>query len=68
DAETGALPQVRAALDPDAEGGEYWGPGGFQELFGPPVRVRARRLAHNEDIQRRLWEVSEELTGVRYQI
>jgi len=67
-AEMGALPQVRAALDPAATGGEYWGPSGFQEVMGPPVRVRARRLAHDEDIQRRLWEISEELTGITYGI
>ncbi|MDX1511375.1 MAG: oxidoreductase [Nitriliruptorales bacterium] len=68
DAETGALPQVRAALDPDATGGEYYGPSGFQELFGPPVRVGARRLAHDPNVQRRLWEASEQLTGVQYGI
>lgn len=65
-AEVGALPQVRAAIDPDATGGDYWGPGGFMELIGHPIRVRANRFARDEEVARRLWEVSEELTGVTY--
>lgn len=34
----GALPQIRAAVDPGVKGGEYYGPGGFGEMKGYPVR------------------------------
>lgn len=64
----GALPQIRAAVDPDARGGEYYGPGGFGGMKGCPVRVKSNSASHNMDDARKLWELSEELTGVRYQI
>jgi NAD(P)-dependent dehydrogenase (short-subunit alcohol dehydrogenase family) len=65
-AEKGALPQLYAATMPDVQGGEFIGPDGFQELRGNPTTVRATRRAQDEEAARRLWEVSEELTGVRY--
>jgi NAD(P)-dependent dehydrogenase (short-subunit alcohol dehydrogenase family) len=63
-AHQGALPTLRAATDPAARGGEYYGPGGFQEMRGAPVRVEYARRAHDRETARRLWEASEELTGV----
>ncbi|MBP2479089.1 hypothetical protein JOF53_007961 [Crossiella equi] len=60
----GALPTLRAATDPTAVGGQYYGPGGFRELRGYPVVVRSSRQSHDEDQQRRLWTESERLTGV----
>jgi hypothetical protein len=62
----GALPTLRAATAPDARGGDYYGPHGFRELRGYPVRVGTTVAAKNEDDAARLWRVSEELTGVRY--
>jgi NAD(P)-dependent dehydrogenase (short-subunit alcohol dehydrogenase family) len=64
----GALPTLRAATDPGALGGQYYGPDGFQELVGHPVVVRSSGQSHDADLQRRLWAVSEELTGVTYPI
>ena len=64
----GALPTLRAATDPAVIGGQYYGPGGFQELRGHPKVVESSRQSHDADIQRRLWAVSEELTGVTYTI
>lgn len=64
----GALPTLRAAADPAARGGEYYGPGGWNELTGGPVRVQSSARSHDEDAQRRLWQVSEQLTGVTYHI
>jgi NAD(P)-dependent dehydrogenase (short-subunit alcohol dehydrogenase family) len=64
----GALPTLRAATDPGATGGQYYGPGGFQELLGNPVVVRSSAQSHDADLQRRLWTVSEELTGVTYPV
>jgi NAD(P)-dependent dehydrogenase (short-subunit alcohol dehydrogenase family) len=66
DAAAGALPSLRAATDPDARGGDYFGPHRWQEMTGAPVRVQPIPLAHDEAAQRRLWELSEGLTGVHY--
>ena len=62
----GALPTIRAAVDPEAKGGEYYGPGGFMEQRGYPVVVGSNQASHNEADARQLWQVSEELTGVSF--
>jgi NAD(P)-dependent dehydrogenase (short-subunit alcohol dehydrogenase family) len=62
----GALPSLYAATAPDVRGGEYFGPDGLFEMGGHPRRVRAIARAHDEALAQRLWQVSEELTGVRY--
>jgi NAD(P)-dependent dehydrogenase (short-subunit alcohol dehydrogenase family) len=67
-AEMGALPTLRAATDPGVVGGQYYGPDGFQESRGYPVVVKSSRQSHDADLQRRLWTVSEELTGVGYPV
>ena len=51
----GALPTLRAATDPGAQGGQYYGPGGFGEQRGHPKVVESSAQSHDEDIQRRLW-------------
>jgi NAD(P)-dependent dehydrogenase (short-subunit alcohol dehydrogenase family) len=67
-AEMGALPTLRAATDSDVSGGQYYGPGGFAELRGHPKAVASSARSHDVDVQRRLWTVSEELTGVVYPV
>ena len=67
-AERGALPTLRAAVDPSARGGEYYGPGGVFEFTGDPERVESSPRSHDLAARRRLWEVSEEVTGVSYAI
>ena len=62
----GALPQLYAATAPDAQSGEFFGPDGFNEARGHPKRVQPVERARDAELARRLWEVSEELTGVRY--
>ena len=62
----GALPSIRAAVDPEAKGADFYGPGGRKERKGFPVRVQSNGVSHNTEDARRLWLVSEELTGVRY--
>lgn len=62
----GALPTLRAATDPAAHGGEYFGPGGFMEMRGYPKRVESNGKSHNLADAQKLWEVSEQLTGVQY--
>jgi hypothetical protein len=64
----GALPTLRAATDPQVLGGQYFGPSGFLEARGYPKLVRSSAQSHDRDIQRRLWTISEELTGVAYPI
>ena len=64
----GALPTLRAATDPGAQGGQYYGPDGLGELQGHPKVVKSSAQSHSEDIQRRLWSLSEELTGVTYPV
>ncbi len=62
----GAGPILRAATDPAATSGSYWGPGGLLELRGPPAPARLARRALDRDAARRLWTYSEARTGVRY--
>jgi NAD(P)-dependent dehydrogenase (short-subunit alcohol dehydrogenase family) len=62
----GALPTLRAAVDPDAQGGEYYGPDGWGEQRGHPVRVDSNDRSKNLEDARRLWEISEQATGVKY--
>lgn len=62
----GALPTLRAATDPDVEGGQYYGPDGLGEQRGHPKLVSSSAQSHDEELQRRLWAVSEELTGVSF--
>ncbi|MGZ5363727.1 MAG: SDR family NAD(P)-dependent oxidoreductase [Mycobacterium sp.] len=67
-AEMGAEPTLRAAADPSVQNGQYYGPGGFGEQKGHPKVVASSAQSHDEAIQRRLWTVSEELTGVTYPV
>jgi len=64
----GALPTLRAATDPGVLGGQYYGPDGFQEARGYPKLVRSSAQSHDAELQRRLWTVSEELTGVKFPV
>ena len=62
----GALPIIRAAVDPDAKGGQFYGPNGKNEVRGYPVVVPSSSTSHNLEDACKLWEVSEGLTGVNY--
>lgn len=66
DAAQGALPTLRAALDPDATDGDFYGPGGRFELVGAPVKVRSASRARDEKAQEQLWGLAEKLTAVPY--
>jgi NAD(P)-dependent dehydrogenase (short-subunit alcohol dehydrogenase family) len=65
-AQMGALPTLRAATDPAARGGEYYGPPGRLQFTGYPVRVGSSARSRDEADAARLWAMSEELTGVSY--
>ncbi len=62
----GAMPQIRAATDPNAQGGDFYGPDGWREIKGYPVKVEAAPQAHNEADAKKLWKASEKLTGVKF--
>lgn len=64
----GALPTLYAATEPGVNGAEYFGPNGFMEMNGPPKKVKSNKRSHDRNVAERLWNVSEELTGVRFQI
>ena len=64
--ENGALPSLYAATAPGVAGDDYFGPDGPGEWRGHPKRVGRSGRAANPDDARRLWQVSEELTGVTY--
>jgi NAD(P)-dependent dehydrogenase (short-subunit alcohol dehydrogenase family) len=60
----GALPTLRAATDPEVEGGSYYGPA--KRRGGPAVVVRSSARSHDTNVAGSLWEASERLTGVRF--
>ena len=62
----GALPSLRAAVDPGVKGGEFFGPGGRGERKGFPVQVKSNGESHDTEDARLLWEISEKLTGVKF--
>jgi NAD(P)-dependent dehydrogenase (short-subunit alcohol dehydrogenase family) len=67
-AQVGALATLRAAVDPEAKGGDYYGPAGPAGLAwrGHPVLARSSEKSRDVTLQDRLWGLSEELTGVVY--
>ena len=62
----GALPQIRASVDENVKGGEFYGPDGFNEMKGFPVLVKSNSASHNLEDAKRLWEVSEKITGIKF--
>src|SRR5437773_1849759 len=64
----GALPILRAATDPAVAGGQYYGPRGFLGTRGYPKLAHSSRQSHDTATQRRLWTVSEQLTGVTFPV
>ena len=65
-AAAGALPTLMAATLPEATGGQYFGPQGWQEMKGPPGIAEIKPQALDADVARRLWAASEQMTGVTY--
>jgi len=62
----GALPELRASTDPNAKGGDFYGPAGNFEIKGYPVLVQSNKASHDTESARKLWEASEKLTGIIY--
>ena len=64
----GALPTLYAAIGEDAESGDFFGPSGFMEIKGYPKKVPPNKRSQDKGIAAKLWEVSENLTGIKYKI
>ncbi len=64
--EMGALPTLYAATHPDVVSGDYIGPRGLGEWTGYPTKVGSNRRSRDEESGRRLWEASQQLTGVSF--
>ena len=64
----GALPTLYAAVGPDVKNGDYFGPSGFMEMRGYPKKVESNELSKDTSIAKKLWDVSETLTGVKYNL
>lgn len=62
----GALPSLYAATAPDVASGDYFGPDGFQQIHGYPVKVGCRKAARDPETASKLWALSERLTGVKF--
>ena len=62
----GALPEIRASVDPLVKGGDYFGPGGFQEWKGYPIKVKSNDASYDLKGAEKLWEISEKLTKINY--
>ncbi len=67
DAAKGALSILYASTDPHAHSGGYYGPGGWFELAGLPSEARVPKQAKDPDTAQKLWEISEKLTGIRFE-
>ena len=67
-AKMGALPELFAAVDPAAESGKYYGPGGLGGMRGYPTEAQPPAAAKNAETARRLWDISEQLTGVTWKL
>lgn len=64
----GCLPQVRASVDVNAKSGQYYGPNGLFEMKGNPVLVKSNKRSHNLSDAKLLWEKSEQLTNIKFEI
>lgn len=61
-----ARPTVLAACSDGVQGGDYYGPGGFLEIAGKPAKAKINPVARVPENGKRVWEISEAMTGVRY--
>ena len=64
----GALSLLYAASADDVEGGDYYGPGGVTGMTGYPKKIRSNKKSYNLEDAKRLWDISEKLTKVKFEI
>ncbi len=63
-----ALSMIYGVLGDNVKGGEYIGPTGFYGMKGEPGKVKSKPHSYDKDVAKKLWEVSEELTGQRFSL
>jgi NAD(P)-dependent dehydrogenase (short-subunit alcohol dehydrogenase family) len=68
DSASGALPTLRAATGNETASGDYYAPGGFLSLVGAPVLIKVPKAALDPETGKKLWTISEQLTGVSWPI
>lgn len=66
--ENGAWPTLMAATYPETKAADYFGPSGFKEMKGHPKKVESNVKSHDKNVAAKLWTLSEELTGVKFEI
>ncbi|MBT3253743.1 MAG: SDR family oxidoreductase [Candidatus Marinimicrobia bacterium] len=64
----GATPTLMAAIDPEASSGDFYGPSGIAQQRGWPKQVVPNKLSQDDDIAKKLWSISEELTAQPFNI
>lgn len=67
-AKDGALPIVRACLDKNALNGDFYGPKRMAGVRGKPHKAKSNKLSHDKELQTKLWNYSEELIGIRFEV
>jgi NAD(P)-dependent dehydrogenase (short-subunit alcohol dehydrogenase family) len=67
-AASGAQPALFAASSPGAQPGGFYGPGGLFGIAGAPVAALLSERGRDMDVARKLWHVSEEMTGVEWAV
>jgi NAD(P)-dependent dehydrogenase (short-subunit alcohol dehydrogenase family) len=67
-AEMGSLPILYAAIAEQVRGGDYFGPRGFVGMRGHPKKVESNEASHDKDAAKKLWDISTELTKVKYSL
>ena len=65
-AKEGAQPTLAACLRPDAKGGQYWGPDGYNEQKGKPALAKIDSVALDEKLNAKLWDWAKRITEVKF--
>lgn len=65
-AKEGAQPTLAACLRPDAKGGQYWGPDGYNEQKGKPALAKIDSVALDETLNAKLWDWTKNITKVNF--
>ena len=64
--EKAVLPMLYAALGNDVKGGDYFGPTSYKGMKGKPGKIISKPQSYDKDVAKKLWEVSEKLTGEQF--
>ena len=62
----GTLPTLRATTEVSVKSGDYFGPSNMMEMRGNPILVKSNKMSHNKANAKKMWSLSEELTGIKF--